>query len=144
MPADRDLALDQLDALVGEWDTAATHPMIEGVVSGRSTFEWLTGRRFLIHRSEIQPGQVPSAIWIVGGDDTRGTWPMHYFDSRGVTRVYQMTFEGGLWKFWREHPGFSQRFTGSFEDGGRTIRGLSELNETGTWKPDLAITYRRR
>lgn len=68
---------------------------------------------------------------------------MHYFDSRGVMRVYQVTFERGVCRFWRDHPGFSQRFTGTFEDGGRTIRGRWELQEAGPWKPDLQITYRR-
>jgi hypothetical protein len=68
---------------------------------------------------------------------------MHYFDSRGVMRVYQTSFEGGVWRFWRDHPGFSQRSTGVFEDGGRTIRTLVELNEDGSWKPDLEVIYRR-
>ncbi|HEX2680815.1 MAG TPA: hypothetical protein VHQ03_05930, partial [Candidatus Dormibacteraeota bacterium] len=44
----RDPGLDQLDALVGEWETEATHPLLQGVMHGRATFEWLAGRRFLI------------------------------------------------------------------------------------------------
>ncbi|MGH2499547.1 MAG: hypothetical protein ACRDF0_05585 [Candidatus Limnocylindria bacterium] len=145
MNEERDPALDQLDALVGEWDTQMTHPLIEGVVHGTSVFEWLLGRRFLIHRSDVPPGKIPSAISIIGGGDTPGTWPMHYFDSRGVMRIYQVAFEGGAWRWWRDHPGFSQRFTGAFEDGGRTMRGHGELQEDGqSWKPDLQVTYRRR
>jgi hypothetical protein len=70
---------------------------------------------------------------------------MHYFDSRGVMRIYQLTFENGVWRWWRDHPGFSQRFTGTFEDSGRTIDGRGELQENGQpWKPDLQVTYRRR
>jgi hypothetical protein len=69
---------------------------------------------------------------------------MEYFDSRGVSRTYQVSFEDGIWKMWRDHPGFSQRARGVFEDDGGTIRWLSELQEDGPWKPDLEVTYRRR
>ena len=139
----RDAALDGLDALIGEWDTEMTHPMLKGVIRGRASFEWLTGRRFLIWRTET-PGDVPSAIAIIGGGETPGTWPMHYFDQRGVFRVYQVRVEGGIWKVWRDHPGFSQRFTGTFEDEGRTLRLVTELQQDGPWKPDLEAVYRRR
>jgi hypothetical protein len=141
--APRDLALDQLDALVGTWDMEARHRMIEGAFRGTGVFEWLPGRRFLIHRTEWPPDTVPISIAIIGGGDTPGTWPMHYFDVRGVMRVYQVTFDRGVLRIWRDHPGFSQRFSGMFEDGGRTIRGRWELNEDGTWKDDLQIVYRR-
>jgi hypothetical protein len=42
--------LEPFEALVGAWTTEATHPIYPStVVRGRSTFEWLEGRRFLIH-----------------------------------------------------------------------------------------------
>jgi len=139
----RDPELDGLEPLVGEWLTESTHPLLSGVISGRSTFEWLTGRLFLIWRSQHTPGTVPSAIAIIGGGSTPGEWPMHYFDERGVTRVYTASMAGGVWKVWREHTGFSQRLEGVFEDGGRTIRVTTELQQGGPWKSDLKATYRR-
>ncbi|MDQ6857439.1 MAG: hypothetical protein M3Z65_00405 [Chloroflexota bacterium] len=46
---------------------------------------------------------------------------------------------------WLEHPGFSQRATGRFDEGGRVIWWWrSELQRDGPWKPDLETTYRRR
>lgn len=143
MSQDRDGALDQLDALVGEWDVEATHPKVEGAMRGRNVFEWLPGRRFLINRSDMTHG-VPSSISVIGGGDTPGTWPMYYFDSRGVERVYQATFDRGVLRIRRDHPGFAQRFRGTFEDGGRTIRGHWELDQGDGFKPDLEIVYRRR
>jgi len=140
----RDPGLDALDALVGEWDTEMTHPKIDGVTRGRSTFEWLAGRVFLIWRSDVTPGPIPSSISIIGGGSTPGTWPMEYFDSRGVARTYQISMENGVWRMWRDHPGFSQRATGTFDADGRTIRWRSELQEDGPFKPDLEVTYRRR
>jgi hypothetical protein len=140
----RDPKLDHLDALVGEWDTEMTHPLFATAVRGRTVFEWLTGRAFLIWRVDAPPNTVPTSISIIGGGDTPGVWPMHYFDSRGVERVYQMSFDDGAWKMWRDQPGFSQRATGTFEDDGRTINWRSELQREGPWKRDLEVIYRRR
>jgi hypothetical protein len=51
----------------------------------------------------------------------------HYFDSRGVARVYAMTITDEAWTLVREHPGFSQRFVGAFSGDGRvsTVAGRS-------------------
>lgn len=141
---ERDPQLDQLDVLVGEWDAAMTHPQLTGVTRGHSVFEWLPGRTFLIWRSSVAPGAVPSSIAIIGGGSTPGVWSMEYFDSRGVSRTYRASFDDGIWKLWRDHPGFSQRATGVFENSGLTVRLRWELMEDGPWKPDLDVTYTRR
>jgi hypothetical protein len=69
---------------------------------------------------------------------------MHYFDSRGVFRLYQASADDQAWRFWRDSPGFSQRFTGTFTDGGDTIVGICQLRkDDDRWNDDLKITYRR-
>jgi hypothetical protein len=131
-----------LTALIGDWTTEATHPMVPGtVVQGTATFEWLEGEQFVIIRSRNEHELFPDSISMIGNTDGLR---MHYFDSRGVHRIYDTAFEDGVWKNWRDHPGFSQRFIGTFEDGGATIKGLSQLcQDDSTWNDDLAITYRR-
>jgi len=141
---ERDPALDGLDPLVGEWRTEGSHPLIMEPVRGRFSFEWLPGRRFLIWRSEQTPTIVPTAIAVIGGGDTPGTWPMHYFDSRGVFRVYQVRVDDGVLKMWRDQPGFAQRATCVFSDGGRRFELRWDLNETGTWKADLVLRAEHR
>jgi hypothetical protein len=61
-----------------------------------------------------------------------------------VFRVYMASVVDGVWKIWRDEPGFKQRFTGSFKHDGRELELRTELNEDGTWKPDLEMDYRRR
>jgi hypothetical protein len=74
---------------------------------------------------------------------------MHYFDSRGVARTYQMSFTEREWKLWRDRPDlspldFSQRFTGTLSSDGNTISGRWEISHDGsTWEHDFQITYRR-
>lgn len=136
-------ALRGLDALVGEWTTEAVHPFFpETVVHGHTAFEWLEGRKFLIARASSNHPDFPDWVSVIG--DTDGL-RMHYFDSRGVHRVYEVAMSDGAWELSRDAPGFSQRFAGSFEDGGDTIPGLWRLcRDDVTWEDDLRITYRRR
>lgn len=69
---------------------------------------------------------------------------MHYFDSRGVFRVYELSADAEALRFSRSAPGFSQRFTGRFEDGGNTIVGRWQASQDDVrWEEDLSITYRR-
>jgi hypothetical protein len=140
-------SLQGLNALVGEWDTEATHPMVPStVVHGHSVFEWLEGEKFLIVRARSDHPDFPDSISIIG--DTGGL-RMHYFDSRGVARIYQMSFMDGVWKLWRDTADFSpldfaQRFVGTLSSDGKTIDGQHEISYDGTtWEDDLHITYRR-
>jgi hypothetical protein len=67
---------------------------------------------------------------------------MLYFDSRAVSRIYQMSLSDGVWKLWREAPSFSQRFTGTFSDDGRIIRDRWEKSTDGSqWEHDFDLTY---
>ena len=153
-------ALEPLKRLVGSWTTEITHPELPGVVArGSALIEWLEGERFLIHRASSDHPDFPDSISIIGitdqdrvtgtpGDDTEVSGPsrihMHYFDSRGVFRVYEATIDDRAWRLWREAPGFSQRFTGTFADGGHTIAGRWQLcRDDVHWHDDLEITYRR-
>jgi hypothetical protein len=133
---------DVLNALVGEWTFEATHPMLDGVVRGEASFEWLEGEKFLIHRSRNDTPETPDSISIIGAPDG-GELAMHYFDSRGVHRVYRMAFSEDEWTMSRDHPGFSQHFIGKL--GGDMIAGLWQVSRDGqTWDDDLAITFTRR
>ncbi len=69
---------------------------------------------------------------------------MHYFDSRGIARIYSLGADHGVWRFWREWPGLSQRYIATISADGSTITGNGELSRDGsTWEQDLRITYRR-
>lgn len=151
-----EVTFKHLDRLVGTWRTAATHPAMPGVVvHGRVTAEWLEGRRFLIHRAVTDHPDFPDAISIIGFSDhdrvdpagvvePTGALRMHYFDSRGVYRLMEASVDAQSLRLTRIAPGFSQRFTGTFMDGGDTMDGVWELRTDDVhWKDDVRITYRR-
>ena len=139
--------------LVGRWTTEATHPGLPvAVIHGSSEIEWLAGERFLIHRTSYDHPDIPDGISIIG--DTDGLH-MHYFDTRGVHRIYdvKVTDEGWEMAMDRDSPAssfaspderFSQRMNFTFEDGDRTMTGKGRLSyDIVTWVDDLEITYSR-
>ena len=91
--------LERLDAFVGEW--TMENPFAEGL-HAKCVFEWLQGEQFLIQRWEVDHPDAPDGIAIIGFDADKGGYAQHYFDSRGVARVYEMSFEDGVWKLWRD------------------------------------------
>jgi hypothetical protein len=133
---------DLATRLVGSWDTQGSHPLLPGDdISGRATFEWLDGRGFLIWRSHYEHPQVPDAIAVIGWIDDQLL--MHYFDRRGVHRIYEVAVEGDQWRYWRDDAGFQQSFVARFRDGD-TMIGQGRMNrDDAGWEDDLALTFRR-
>jgi len=137
--------LEYFAPLVGEWDTVGTHPLFPSAVSGHSSFHWLEGEALLNWHFAWEQAGPPNAISVIGGDDSLGTYHILYCDERGVSRIYQTSLENGVWRFWRDAPGFSQRFSGTFSDNGNTIIAHGELSRVGsTWEPDLNVTYTKK
>jgi hypothetical protein len=138
-------ALQRLDAFVGEWTMEASFP---GAPPGRSVFEWALGGQFLLQRSHA-PDPVPDGLMLVRYDAGSDAYSQHYYDSRGVVRVYAMTFDGRNWTLRRDAPDFSplpfsQRFTAKLSDGGDTIRGTWEKSDDGaSWERDFDLAYTR-
>jgi hypothetical protein len=139
-------SLKQFEVLLGEWHMDGTHPLLPVALHGHSTFEWLRKDALLIWRFEWEPGsQIPNAFSVIGHDDEGGPYSMLYTDVRGVSRIYQMSLDGGIWKQWRDSPDFSQRMTGTFNPDGSIIRTQGELlRDNANWEPDLSVSFTRK
>jgi hypothetical protein len=139
---DRDPAFAPFDALIGTWATTATHPLIDAVVLGNVTFEWLEGGRFLVQRSHNEHELFPDAISVIGAPEAGDGLVMEYFDSRGVRRTYGVSLEDGVLRIWRDDPTFAQRFSATLAHD--AFEGQWQVARTpGDWQDDLAVTYRR-
>ena len=139
-----DPLLARLRVLVGDWDLEARllRDPSSSSQRGRTSFRWIVDGAFLLQRSEIPNSLFPTATAVIGADADAGTFAMLYFDSRGVSRIYQMELSDRLWRLWRDHPDFAQRFTGELSRDGTRIDGRWEIAEQpGEWQPDIAMTY---
>jgi len=141
--------LERLEPFIGEWDLEPSFPTLPGA-HGRAVFEWALDGRFLVQRTEVSVPEAPNTISLMGVDPRGGAFSQHYFDSRGVIRVYAMTFEDGVWTLRRDSPDFSelgfwQRYRGTFSEDGATIDGYWEAStdEGATWEKDFDLVYRR-
>ena len=146
-PHQHNPALNDLEALVGDWEmelsNAAFLPDPSDTAKGSASFAWAQDGAFLLMRSmgDGQPSP-PAAVLMIGRDDAAADYTVLYYDSRGVSRVYAMSFADGVWKMWREATGFSQRFEGAISQDGATIAAHWEKSFDGaTWEHDFDLTY---
>ncbi len=138
-------ALKPFEILIGEWETIGTHPYLPGTTfHGHTSFKWLEGGAFVIMHSEIDEEGIPSGIAIFGSDNATGEYFMLYFDERKVSRKIDVSFNDNELKWWRNAPGFSQRFTWTIADDGNVIISKGELSKDDTtWEKDLELTLNR-
>ena len=125
-----------LGLLVGQWDVELIFPSDPpGRVQEQAVFDWLEGGAFMIEHWG-------DSTWIIGPDEGTDTYSILYHDGRGVSRVYQMSLNDGVWKMCRNAPGFSQRFEGTFSDDNSIITARWETSSDGlTWEHDFDLTY---
>ena len=141
----RNPAVEQLAPLEGRWRIQARFgadaPLVGG---GDVTFAWIEERAFLVQRWHVDEPAAPDGIAVLGFDEAAGGLVQHYFDSRGVARVYRTTLEDGVWRLWRDAPGFDQRYAGTLADDGATITGAWEKRTDGAiWEHDFELVYTR-
>jgi hypothetical protein len=152
MADDRSEAFVRLDVFLGEWVVEASFPGEQPAAAAspaRTRFEWALDGRFLLQLTEISIPGVPDSLAIVGVDPETGGYTQHYFDSRGVARVYAMSLEAGVWTLTRESPDFtplhfSQRYVGTFSEEGNAITGAWEQSrDDAGWEHDFNLSYRK-
>ncbi|GIF77984.1 hypothetical protein [Asanoa siamensis] len=136
-----------LEIFVGEWAVTAELPDDTSAPAVRSVFEWILDGAYLAQRTEVNILGVPDSLAIVAPGPAGYT--QHYYNSRGVSRLYTMTFDGRVWTLTRDSADFSpldftQRFTGTFTPDHNRIDGAWEKAMPGAdWTLDFALTYTR-
>jgi hypothetical protein len=141
----RDPRLAALDIFVGEWIEQVEVP---GAPPGRAIFEWNLRGSFLVQRSLSPLSEYPDGLVIISVEPQG--YLQHYFDSRGVVRLYRMTLENATWTLLRTEPDFSplefwQRFVGTISPDGNRIDGRWETSydQGETWEVDFPLSYSR-
>jgi hypothetical protein len=147
--------MKDFEPLIGEWRVEGEIPLEPLMkVSGEAKIERLG--EFIVFSSMSEPAEMPDSLSIIGGAPEGEPQPMHYFDSRGVKRMFLTAIEGSTWKIWRapgedwngpDGPGFNQRFIGELSADGSTIaarweRGIGAAGDQ--WELDFPINYSRK
>jgi hypothetical protein len=135
-----------LDLLVGRWSTVAWGGVFgDERFAGRTTFTWTLDGAALLQEATVDHPQAPSvhAVVVPDGDG----FLQHYFDSRGVVRLYRMALDGTTWTLQRDAPDFSelpfhQRYVATLD--GDVIDGRWERSDDGAaWVLDFHLRHER-
>jgi hypothetical protein len=147
--------LGAFQPLIGEWHGAGEIPIEPPMrLSVDVTIERLGA--LIVVRSIGEPAELPDSVSIIGGAPEGEPQPMHYFDDRGVKRLFLTTVESSTWTIWRapgedwggpDGPGFNQRFIGEISADGNSIDGRWErgIGDAGDqWEIDFPLHYVRK
>ena len=141
--------LDEFQPFIGEWTVEGRHVAFpDTVIQGRSVFEWWGDRTYLMHHSTFEHPDFPDSISLMGATRPDGGLALHWFDTRGVHRLFDMTFAHGVWTISRKAAGpkdFDQDMRATFSADGRTITSESRLRDPRTHEMtrDFAVRYTR-
>lgn len=139
----KNAALKPLKFLIGKWNVVMEHTALPKPLSWEDSFEWVEESFIMWHWQGKD--EVPKATSIIGRNENKSgnKYTMLYHDVRGVSRIMDMRYENGVWKYVRLDATFSQRFEGIVSKDRNVIKGNGETSENGgkTWKHDFSITY---
>lgn len=137
--------LHQLDVLIGNWDVTMSGAWfldnLETEVKGSASFEWIENA-FVLWKWQLGTDEVPGAdVNIIGYSDAADKFEMFYHDIRGVSRIFDMEFDGKHWDMLREDPDFHQKL--SFKIDGDTMTGATYASDDKgkTWRKDFDLLF---
>ena len=127
-----------LDRLLGTWDTSMQHVAMAEPVAGRQRYERVLDGAFVLLHATYEHPEFPDAMAL--HDESS----CHYFDVRGVTRLFELTVDDSGWTMVRRDTDFWQRSSTRFV-GPDAMHGTGENSHDGgvTWEHDYAMTYTR-
>ncbi|WP_063036427.1 hypothetical protein [Nocardia grenadensis] len=137
-------ALSAMGRMVGEWNTTTS---LYPDITGHTVIEWMPDARFLVVHYTVPEAGI-SLVQVVGADDLyQDRLVILQYDQTGEHRIYQGSFDGPLWRVWRDAPGASQRFTGNLDEAGNTMRATWERSDSEldprSWDHDFDIVFTR-
>lgn len=139
-------ALAALEPLLGEWEymlyNAWFLESMDTTVKGFTTIERLHDSFVVIRNSNAD--KKPDDIWVIGYSDPQEKYQMFYYDQRGVSRIFNMTFDGKTLFLWRQDKDMHQRMT--IDIKGDSMHCVPEASEDSgkTWRKDFDMAYTKR
>lgn len=112
---------------------------MDAEVKGFTNIEWLYDTFLIIQTTDAD--NKPNDIWVIGYSDPQKKYQMFYHDQRGVSRIFNMTFDSKTIIFLREDEDFYQRITLEIEE--EKLHSIAEASEDQgkTWRKDLEMSF---
>jgi hypothetical protein len=136
-------ALSALESLIGEWEYTMYNcwflESMDTKVKGFTTIERLHDAFIVIRSSDAD--KKPSDVWVIGYSDPQEKYEMFYYDQRGVSRIFNVDYDGSKMVFWREDKDFYQRMTLEIKTDSLHTTAEASDDKGKTWRKDLEMSY---
>lgn len=121
-------ALKVLDVMVGTWDLKGRDFTTNAEIGGQSTFEWLEGGFFLVHRFRLgYAGKQFAGVEYIGYDEKRRHLRTHVFSNQNPDPLeYTWEVDADTFTNWFGDVGASNRYKGRFSEDKNTLIGQWE------------------
>ena len=127
-----------LDALIGGWSITMRHVAMGQPVTGHQRYERVLDQAFVMLHWTFDHADFPDAVALM--DECA----FHYFDVRGVTRIFDFEIGPQGWSMTRRDDDFWQRCAATFVDSGMMeARGENSHDAGVSWQHDFTMTYCR-
>lgn len=129
--------LSHLDIFIGTWNTTGdvleTENSPASTLVATDTYQWLSGKHFIIHHADARFGGTPTrSMEVMGYDLISKKLIARSYDDHGISEVFDLSLNGKNWSI----TGESVRFEGKFNAKGNKLTGLWELkNKKSGWQP---------
>jgi hypothetical protein len=130
--------MSALDQLLGSWDITMHHSAMSEPVSGHQRYERVLDGAFVLLTWTYDHPDFPDAMALLSDDRC------HYFDVRGVIRVFDVEIDDTGWSMIHLDDEFSQRYTTRFHGPDvMESHGEASFDRGASWQPDFRMTYQR-
>jgi hypothetical protein len=114
------------------------HSALAEPVTGRQRYERVLDGAYILLTWTYDHPDFPDALAMLSSE------AMHYFDVRGITRVFGLEIDAAGWSTIRLDPEFSQRTSSTFEGPDATHTTGEDSSDHGvTWRRDFTMTSTR-
>lgn len=140
-------SLSDIVFLVGTWNIEISNaeflPEPEHKASFSVEYKWIEDGAAIAVRQGGTEDDPQTASWIIGREESSEDYTVLYNDSRGISRVYNMSYKNNVWKMWRDNPEFMQRFEGKVNLDNKTIEAYWENSSDGdkNWHHDFDMLF---
>ena len=127
-----------LDHLLGTWNITMRHAEMVEPVAGQQRYERVLGDAFVMLHWTFDHPEFPDALALLNEST------FHYFDVRGVTRVFDFEIGKSAWTMIRRDDDFWQRCRVRLTDvDAMAGTGENSFDGGATWQHDFDIVYSR-
>lgn len=118
-------ALRALEIMIGTWGLEGRDFTTNEAIRRQSTFEWLEGGFFVVHRFSIDyAGRRFAGVEYIGYDEKSGLLKTHvYLNQGGEPIVYTWDVDDETFTNWFGKKGSSNRYKGKFSEDHNTLVG---------------------